>query len=109
MVSLVPPPATTFGDTDGHSGAEAEPLSPDEAMKVTPLWPEGVGQMQSRLRSLESSPSPKLMETATTPGCLRAQSAAFARSLMLFVLASTRRILAAGAIACAHCTSRSIS
>ena len=48
------------------------PLSPDEATKVTPAWPVGVRKVLSAASSPEYSDPPKLMETATTPGCFAA-------------------------------------
>src|SRR5713101_5746196 len=81
------------------------PLSPDEAKKVTPVtW-----KWESLLTSLEDSPPPQLMETWWTPVWEAAKSTAPKRLAKLFVAASTKRILAPGAMAWAHSTSRDIS
>src|SRR5438067_2121154 len=105
--SVVPPTDRTLGDADGYEvGA---PLSPDEATKVTPAWPAGVRNVPSELASEENSPPPQLMETATTPGCAAAKRTAVNRLPSELSAASTRRMLAIGAMACAHSTSRAIS
>ena len=80
------------------------PLSPEEAVKVTPL----TEKWESLLVSLEDSPPPQLFETTLAP-CCTATSIAAIRFAVLFEAASTRMILACGAIACAHSTSSEIS
>src|SRR5437660_5940814 len=85
------------------------PLSPEEARKVTPPWPLGVTKVLSNPVSVLNSPPPQLMDTATTPGWPAAKLAAESRLLNELSLASTRRILAPGAMAWDHSTSRAIS
>src|SRR5277367_1042504 len=80
------------------------PLSPEAARKVTPVETKWL----SRLRSVESSADVQLIETTDAP--LRtAKSTPASKSLRLFEGASTRRILACGAMACAHSISSEIS
>src|SRR5438552_3502186 len=85
------------------------PASPEEARKVTPVWPDGVTNVLSNEASLENSPPPQLMDTATTPGWRAAVVTAANRLLNELLSASTRRMLAPGAMAWAHSTSRAIS
>src|SRR6266478_4794522 len=86
------------------------PLSPEAATKVTPAWPAGVWKVFASVPvSVLNSPPPQLMETTTTPGWLAAKRTAVKRLLVELVVASTRRILALGAIAWAHSTSSAIS
>src|SRR5947209_6960232 len=87
------------------------PKSPLEATKVTPAWPAGVVKALWRLDDVseENSRAPQLMDTATTPGWLRASLTAPSKSLRLLERASTSRILAPGATAWAHSASRAVS
>src|SRR5262245_59191099 len=85
------------------------PESPEEARTVTPVCTAGVRKVLSNEVSLENSPPPKLMDTVTTPGWLAAVRTAANRLLNELLSASTRRMLALGAMAWAHSTSRAIS
>src|SRR6516165_3810323 len=107
MFRVVPPTATTFGDTAGYDGGA--PASPDETRKVTPACPVGVRNELSKEFSPENSPAPQLLETATTPGWRAANATAAARLERSALAASTSRIFALGAMACAHSMSSAIS
>src|SRR6516164_8238797 len=85
------------------------PWSPDPATKVTPGWPAGVVKNESREVSMEYSGRPKLIDTTDTPGWSAAHCTAEKRLDSPASLASTSRIVAPGAIACAHSTSRDSS
>src|SRR5207302_1393317 len=92
---VVPPAEITFGDALGHS---APGLSPEEATYTTP----GVEKLPSCFVSFLNSPEPQLMETSPPPFVATrfdATSTAWNRLAKLFVLASTRKILAFGAMA----------
>src|SRR5216683_3639219 len=102
MFRVVPPTATTSVEAAGYS--TPLPLSPEEAVKVTPLTAKWV----SLLASLENSDPPKLMETTLAP-FWTATSTAWSKFVKLFEGASTRMIFACGAIACDHSTSSEIS
>ncbi len=108
MLSVVPPTERTFGDAAGYDRRPA--VAPRKRARNDAGVPgrrlEGV---LSKLVSPLNSPPPKLIETATTPGCRAAYWMATARSLNEELFASTRRIFAPGAIAWAHSTSREIS
>src|SRR5215469_14539579 len=77
--SVVPPTATTLGDMAGYP--PGAPLSPEEAMNLTAPWPAGVVKWEWKPVSKEPSPPPQLIDTATTPGALRAWSTPAIRSL----------------------------
>ena len=75
---------------------------------MTPLCPAGVVKTLSYAVSPENSPAPQLIETTETPGNWLAKLTALNRSFRSG-WASTRTMLAAGAIACAHSTSSAVS
>ena len=107
----VPPTPRTFGDADGYSTPPfggLTPESPAEATKVIP-WPFCDVKVESRPVSPTNSELPKLIDTTDTPGCCRAELTAPNKSAPLSDRASTSRIWAPGAIACAHSTSSEIS
>ena len=79
------------------------PESPVAARKVTP----GTWKVESRLNSSADSDPPQLMET--TEASLPAVATAEKRSGSKLVFASTRMMLAAGAMAWAHSMSIAIS
>src|SRR5262245_24620424 len=85
------------------------PESPEEATNVTPLCPSGVTKLLSKLVSLENSLAPQLIDTATTFDWLAANRTAVSRLVNEASFASTSRMLALGAMAWAHSTSRAIS
>ena len=67
---MVPPTDRTFGEAAGYDvGA---PASPEEATNTTPACPEGVTKVLSIDVSVENSPPPQLIDTATTFGCVAA-------------------------------------
>ena len=109
IASVVPPTATTRGELAGYPGPPAVPLSPLAAKNVIPSWPAGVSKCESKLVSFAISLNPQLIETAMTPGVSRAASTARIRFVRVSERASMTRIDAAGAIACAHSTSRTSS
>jgi hypothetical protein len=76
---------------------------------VTPAWPWGVVNVESSDSSFDISLPPQLIDTATTPGRALATFTAAVRSRIDALFASTRTMLAWGAIACAHSTSSAIS
>ena len=79
-------------------------------MNVTPWWPLGVVKVLSIDCSPWYSSIPQLIETTDTPGRAAAVATAVNRSLLLVsVFASTRSMLAPGAMACAHSMSRASS
>src|SRR5215471_16815776 len=78
-------------------------------MKVTPWLAEGLRKVLSKLVWPENSFPPQLIDTATTPGVLAAVVTAVNRFTNEADDASTRRMLAPGATAWAHSTSRAIS
>src|SRR6266542_3953305 len=82
------------------------PLSPLAAKYTTPLvWVK----WKSLEASLENSLPPQLMETCFAPVMLLATSTAANRLAKLLLAASTKTILALGAIAWAHSISRAAS
>src|SRR5438067_8660279 len=102
---VVPPAATTLGETPGHS---VPGRSPVDAKNTTP----DLMNFESKLVSPENSPPPQLLETSPPPAAetrLAATVSAASRLERLFDAASTRMILALGAIACAHSMSRDSS
>src|SRR5215471_6696001 len=102
---VVPPAATTLGETLGHSVPGESPV---EAKNTTP----DLINVESKLVSPENSPPPQLLETSPPPAPaarLAATVSAASRLERLFDAASTRMILALGAIACAHSISRDAS
>src|SRR5207249_6718669 len=102
---VVPPAATTFGETLGHSVPGESPV---EAKNTTP----DLINLESKLVSPENSPLPQLLETSPPPAAatrVAALVSAVSRLVRLFDAASTRMILALGAIACAHSMSRDSS
>src|SRR5947208_16865913 len=102
---VVPPAATTLGETPGHSVPGESPV---EAKNTTP----DLINFESKLVSPENSPPPQLLETSPPPAAatrLAATVSAASRLEKLFEAASTRTILALGAIACAHSMSRDAS
>src|SRR5205814_7459868 len=102
---VVPPAATTLGETPGHSVPGESPV---EAKNTTP----DLINFESKLVSPENSPPPQLLETSPPPAVatrLAATVSAASRFERLFDAASTRMILALGAIACAHSMSRDAS
>src|SRR5215467_12174102 len=102
---VVPPAATTFGETLGHSVPGESPV---EAKNTTP----DLMNVASKLVSLENSPLPQPLETSPPPAAatrLAATFSAASRLERLFEAGSTRMILALGAIACAHSISRDAS
>src|SRR5262249_1528436 len=107
-----PPTPTTVGTAAGHStpiwvcwGVFHAPKSPEEATKVTPVWPAGVVKIESYAVPAADSGEPQLIESTETPGWLRSQSTAVRRSCPPIDAAATRMMLALGATACAHSTS----
>ncbi len=70
MLNEVPPTDSTLGEMAGH--VACAPLSPADAMNVTPLWPAGVVKYWSYCVSLINSLLPQLMDTTDTPAALRA-------------------------------------
>src|SRR5437016_6196649 len=100
-LSVVPPTATMLGEVEGNP--PGDPESPVEARNVTPPCPTGVMKVEFSDVSTDCSERPKLIDTATTPGAVRAQPTAWViRSLSVGDVASTRRMFAPGAIAWAH-------
>src|SRR5678816_156371 len=102
---VVPPAATTLGETPGHSVPGESPV---DAKNTTP----DLTNLLSKLASLENSPLPQLLETSPPPAAatrLAATVSAASRLERLFDAASTRMILALGAMACAHSMSRDAS
>src|SRR5216117_3182957 len=102
---VVPPAATTLGETLGHSVPGESPV---EAKNTTP----DLINFESKPVSPENSPPPQLLETSPPPADatrLAATVSAASRLERLFDAASTRMILALGAIACAHSMSRDSS
>src|SRR5437660_8223957 len=92
---VVPPAEITFGEVLGQP---APGLSPEEAMYTTP----GVVKYPSCFVSVRNSPEPQLMETSPPPFVatrFEATSTAWNRSRNLFEFASTKQILALGAMA----------
>src|SRR6266567_1827676 len=87
----------------------APPVSPLAAKYTTPsCW-----KWESLEASVENSPPPQLIETSPRPPVARtwlvATSTAANKSTKLLVAASTRTILALGAMACAHSMSSAAS
>ncbi len=75
-----------------------------------PMCPVGVVKSESYAVSPDDSDSPKLMEMTETPGSLSAYTTALpSRSENDALAASTKTMLACGAMACDHSTSRSVS
>src|SRR5215467_10295540 len=102
---VVPPAATTSGETLGHSVPGASPV---EAKNTTP----DLMNLESKVVSPENSPPPQLLATSPPPAAatrLAATDSAASKLEKLFDAASTRMILALGAIACAHSMSRDAS
>src|SRR5207248_3195432 len=102
-----PPTARTFGEMAGYSGGD--PVSPVDATNATPAWPVGVVKALSLLASLANSPLPQLIETATTFGWLAAYWTAVSKLEKVGLFPSTSKMLAPGATAWAHSTSRDVS
>src|SRR5215469_1380380 len=104
-LTVVPPAATTLGETPGHSVPGESPV---EAKNTTP----DLINVESRPVSFANSPPPQLLETSAPPTAVKrlaATASAASRSEKLSDAASTRIILAPGAIACAHSISRDSS
>src|SRR5262249_1343727 len=109
-IKVVPPTATTLGETAGQ--IVPAPLSPEAATNVTC----GVVKNESQLVSPATSLIPQLMETVLTPFVVAAVWTALSKSvgspvtgLVRSDFASTNRMLAFGATAWAHSTSRAVS
>src|SRR5207237_4014571 len=101
---VVPPTATTFGDTAGY---EVPGLSPLATKYVTPA----AVKVTSPLDSPENSPVPQLFDICPPPPAVTswpANATAASRSERLSDCASTSMILALGAMAWAHWMSREI-
>src|SRR3954471_21704516 len=99
---VVPPAATTLGETLGHCVPGESPV---DAKNTTP----DLINVESRLVSPANSPPPQLFDTSPPPAAatrLAATVSAASRLERLFDAASTRMIFAVGAIACAHSISR---
>ena len=108
VFSVVPPTATTVAASAG--ALTPAPSSPVAARNVTPPErPAGVVSTASSDDPPAYSPAPKLIDTTDTAGFAAAVFAAWYRSSSVGPFASYRIRLAAGAIACAHCTSRAAS
>src|SRR5258707_541485 len=73
------------------------------------MCPAGVWKVESNEVSDANSPLPQLMETTETPCQFAAVVTAAVKSEKLELVASTSTILAPGARACAHSTSRASS
>src|SRR5690349_18505555 len=94
----------TFGDDDGYSAGR--PLSP-AATKID--LPAAGRKYESYAVSPPNSLVPQLFEMYRAVDVTFAYCSAAIRLGNVALFASTNRILAPGASACAHCTSRSIS
>ncbi len=108
--SVVPPTLTTLGETAGQM--VPAPLSPEAATNVTP----GVVKKESQLVSPGTSGMPQLIDTTDAPVRVAAYWTAFSKSVGSPVTGSrasdaadTSTMLARGAIAWAHSTSRAVS
>ena len=99
------PHGHTVGAVEGHSGPPAGPLSPLAATNVIPACPLGVVNVKLYKVSFRNSVNPQLIEIATTPGVFRAVLTADTSAGSDCELASTTRMFAPGAMACAHSTS----
>ena len=120
--SCVPPTAVTSGSLAGELAALiqllpsqlgwAEPSSPLEAKRVIPLRVASLNTWccwRAIFGSTQPSASPKLCEMTSPTLLSTAHFVAARMSASSFDLARTSSILAPGAMACAHSTSREIS
>src|SRR5262249_47776070 len=106
---LVPPTATTLGEKAGYSGS-AEPESPVLATKVTPGVVSTLSYCASAwARTAEPSAKPQLIDTTDTPGKWAAAATPGIRSARDWLFAPPSTILAPGAMAWVHSTSRASS